>query len=270
MSTGHTRREFLKAIGAGSAWIALLNTPGCKPAERGEQPTRHSQQTRHSLPAQPRHLQQGFRSRPELSPPTIEVTTQAHGTAPGYIFVAPKIGPGQDGPMIIDNLGRLVWFIKDRFPRDFKVQRYRGEPVLTWWEGEIVQGHGVGEYVIFDDSYREVTRVQAGNGYRGDLHEFSITPQDTTLLMAYNAVPTNLSRVGGPGEGAVWDGIAQELDIETGEVLFEWHSLDHVALEESYYRLSGDTDNPFDYFHINSIDVDHDENLLISARNTST
>jgi hypothetical protein len=172
--------------------------------------------------------------------------------------------------MIVDNLGRLLWFIKDRFPRDFKVQHYRGEPVLTWWEGEIVQGHGVGEYVIFDDSYREITRVRAGNGYRGDLHEFSITPRNTALLVAYNAVPTNLSRVGGPEDGAVWDGIAQELDIETGEVLFEWHSLDHGALEESYYRLSGDTDNPFDYFHINSIDVDHDENLLISARNTST
>jgi hypothetical protein len=198
------------------------------------------------------------------------VTTQAYDTAPGYIFVAPKIGPGQDGPMVVDNLGRLVWFSKDTYPRDFKVQRYRGEPVLTWWEGEIVLGHGVGEYVIFDDSYREVTRVRAGNGYRGDLHEFSITLQDTALIMAYNAVPTNLSRVGGPEDGKVWDGIAQELNIETGEVLFEWHSLDHVALEESYYRLLEDPEAPFDYFHINSIDVDHDENLLISARNTST
>jgi hypothetical protein len=196
------------------------------------------------------------------------VTTQAHDTAPGYIFVAPKIGPGQDGAMIVDNLGRLVWFDNDTYPRDFKVQRYRGELVLTWWEGEIVQGHGVGEFVIIDDSYREVTRVRAGNGYRGDLHEFFITPRDTAMLLAYNKVPKNLSRVGGPEEGAVWDGIAQELDIETGEVLFEWHSLDHVGLEESYYGLSGDPDTPFDYFHINSIDIDHDGNLLISARNT--
>ena len=32
------------------------------------------------------------------------------------------------------------------------------------------------------------------------------------------------------------DGIVQELDIESGEVLFEWHSLEHVGLEESLYE----------------------------------
>jgi hypothetical protein len=83
-------------------------------------------------------------------------------------------------------------------------------------------------------------------------------------------VPMNLSRVGGPEDGAVWDGVAQELGIETGEVLFEWHTLEHVALEESYYAPAKDIGSPFDYFHINSIDVDYDDNLLISCRNTST
>ena len=59
------------------------------------------------------------------------------------------------------------------------------------------------------------------------------------------------------------DGIVQELDIETGEVLFEWHSLDHVGLEET---LRAPTDLPgFDYFHLNSIDL-ITTNLLISAR----
>jgi hypothetical protein len=67
----------------------------------------------------------------------------------------------------------------------------------------------------------------------------------------------------------VWEGIVQEVDIETGEVIFEWRSLDHVGIKESYARFP--PDNPgfrYDYFHINSIDVDHDDNLLISARNT--
>jgi outer membrane protein assembly factor BamB len=61
----------------------------------------------------------------------------------------------------------------------------------------------------------------------------------------------------------VLDGIAQELDIETGEVLFEWHSLEHVGLDESYT-------NHFDYFHINSIDVFDKDHLLISSRSTCT
>ena len=271
MSTRHTRREFLTAAGAGTAWIALLGAPGCQQAGRTPKTTPATTKAKLATSAPPAQSRSvwTFRSRPDLSPPAVEVATQARDTAPGYVFIAPKVGVGQDGPMILDDLGHLVWFSKGRYARDFKVQRYRGEPVLTWWEGKIVQGHGVGEYVIFDDSYQEITRVQAGNGYQGDLHEFLITPQDTALLTIYASVPMDLSLVGGPEDGAVWDGVAQELDIETGEVLFEWHSLDHVDLQESYYAPAKDISSPFDYFHINSIDVDHDGNLLISCRNTS-
>jgi hypothetical protein len=268
----HTRGEFLKAVGAGSAWIALLNTLGCKPAKRTltkqTERTPAASSSTNTSPAQPKYVH-AFRSRPELRPPAIDVTKQAHGTAPGYIFVAPKRGIGQDGPMIIDNLGQLVWFSKGRYATDFKVQDYQGKPVLTWWEGEISQAHGVGEYVIFDDSYREVTRVHAGNGRKGDLHEFSITPRDTALITIYNSLRGDLSSVGGPADGVVMEGIAQEVEIETGEVLFEWRSLDHVGLEESYEEPKG-PGKPFDYFHINSIEVDHDGNWIISARNTST
>jgi hypothetical protein len=226
-------------------------------------------QSHHSPPARPNDVRT-FRSRPDLSPPFIDVTTLAHGTTPGYIFIAAKKGLGQDGPMIVDNLGRPVWFSKGRYATDFKVQRYRGEPVLTWWQGKIVAGHGVGEYVIFDDSYREITRVQAGNGYRGDLHEFSITPEDTALLTSYVATQTDLSPIGGPKDGMAWGGIAQELDIETKEVLFEWRSLDHVGVEESYREPPQDPNSPLDYFHINSIETDFDGNFLISAKGTST
>jgi hypothetical protein len=257
LSRKFTRQTFLGVVGAGAASLALLNLPGCK----------EDRQSHSSPPAVPNDVRT-FRSCPELRPPAIEITEQARDTSPGYIFVAAKKGTGQDGPMIFDNLGRLVWFSKDRYATDFKVQRYRGEPVLTWWEGEIVAGHGVGEYVIFDGSYREITRVQAGNGYRGDLHEFSITPQDTALLTAYTETQTDLSKIGGPKEGMAWGGIAQELDIETGKVLFEWRSLEHVGVEESYRKPPQDPSTPLDYFHINSIDIDFDDNLLISAKGT--
>ncbi len=171
--------------------------------------------------------------------------------------------------MILDELGHPVWFSKDKYATDLKVQHYRGRPVLTWWEGKVVQGHGVGEYVVLDDSYQEMTRVRAGNGYRGDLHEFSITPKDTALLTIYHEVPMDLSLVGGPKEGMVLDGVLQEIDIQTGEVLFEWHSLDHVGIDETYSEPAEDPTYPLDYFHINSIDIDHDGNLLVSAKRTS-
>ncbi len=255
MSRKFTRQKFLGVVGAS---IALLNLPGCK----------EDRQSHHSPPAQPSEVR-SFRSRPELSPPAIEITAQAHDTAPGYIFIAAKKGAGQDGPMIVDDQGQLVWFSKNRYATDFRVQTYQGEQVLTWWEGKVVAGHGVGEYVIFDASYREINRVRAGNGYRGDLHEFFITPEDTALLTAYVPTPTDLSQIDGPEDGAVWDGIAQEIDLETGEVLFEWRSLDHVGVEETYREPPQDPGTPVDYFHINSIDIDFDGNFLISAKGTS-
>ena len=175
--------------------------------------------------------------------------------------------------MILDNSGGIVWFHplfeEKRDIMDFKVQRYRGEPVLTWWEG-VHTGYGQGEYVLFDGSYQEIARVRAGNGLQGDHHEFFISPRDTALFTIYHKVPADLSPVRGPKDGFVLDGIAQEVDIETGEVLFEWHSLEHVGLEESYASPPEDPRFAFDYFHINSIDVDHDGNLLVSSRVTST
>jgi Arylsulfotransferase (ASST) len=244
------------------AWAALTAALGCEPQKRNwavGAPAQHGPVL-------------SFRSRPDLSPPAVEVVDQARDTAPGYVFVAPKNGAGQNGPMILDNRGHPVWFKPMRGEgvraMDFKVQHFRGEPVLTFYRG-VGLTYGRGEYVILDSSYRELTRVRAGNGYQGDHHEFLITPGDTALITVYNPVRRDLSPLGGSADGTVLDGIIQEIDIETGEVLFEWHSLDHVDIEETFY-VPKNLEEPFDYFHINSIDVDHDSNLIVSARRTFT
>ena|SRR5829696_2505380 len=273
LSGKFTRQTFLNVVGAGAACIALLNIPGCKEDRQKEGRQKGDRQSHDSALALPTDVG-AFRSRPDLSPPAVEITVQAHETAPGYIFVATKRGdPAQGGSMILDDHAQVVWFHPMQGSRqramDFKVQHYQGRPVLTWGEGRIVNERRFNEYVIVDSSYQEVTRFRAGNGYQGDHHEFLITPQDTALITIFHRVPSDLSSVGGPADGAVLDGIAQEIDIETGEVLFEWHSLDHIDLDESYLEPGSGHRRHFDYFHINSIDVDHDDNLLISARETS-
>jgi hypothetical protein len=281
MAKEFTRGRFLGAIAAAGASLALEAAGGCGALGRTPKlgPSLTPQASPPStsevwpLPGHSPVLPKGvwaFRSRPDIAPAAAKALARAPDTAPGYVFVALKEGAGEHGPMILDDDGQLVWFSKHIRARDFKVQTYRGEPVLTWWEGSVVYGHGVGDYVIFDDSYREVRRLKAGNGYRGDLHEFLITPQDTALLTAYDAATTDLSPVGGPKDGPVWEGIAQEIDIETGEVLFEWHSLGHVGVDESYLAAPEDPDFGYDYFHINSIDVYDEDHLLVSARNTWT
>lgn len=275
MGTEFTRRQFITVVSAGVTYLALTNTVGCDLRERTPKaktpkgrplPTPKVSPLPNASSASPKGVW-AFRSRPDLSPPTVDVASPAHDdTAPGYIFVAPKYGSGQSGPMIIDNLGQPVWFSKGKYAMDFKVQHYQGKPVLTWWEGEPFPRPSVGEYVILDSSYRGITRVQAGNGYQGNQHEFLITSQDTALFTVYNPVRRDLSPLGGPKDGVVMEGIAQEVDIESGEVLFEWHSLEHVSPDESYRKPT--YSSYFDYFHINAIDVDHDNNLIITARNT--
>ena len=268
-----TRRDFLRAAGAGVAWVALSGTLGCDPAEEdraGASPSKAEESVR-GLPAARSGETRVFRSRPDLNPPTVTVDTPANGTVPGHVFVAPKKGPGQDGPMILDNDGQPVWFRpvrgEEHDSMDFKAQRYRGEPVITWWEG-VHGAYGRGEHVILDAAYREIARVRAGNGLAGDHHEFLMTERDTALITIYAEVPHDLSSLGGPADGTVLDGIVQEIDIDTGRVLFQWHSLDHVPVDATYGDLPDDPAAAFDYFHINSVDVDDDDNLLVSARRT--
>ena len=52
----------------------------------------------------------------------------------------------------------------------------------------------------------------------------------------------------------------------TNRLLFEWHSLDHVGVAESYESLPSDPTKTYDYFHINAVDVLPNVNPLVSAR----
>jgi Arylsulfotransferase (ASST) len=221
---------------------------------------------------------QRFRSRPDLRPPVVEVA-RGRVAGGGYIFVAPKNGPGPAGPMILDRSGHLVWF--EHLPKgiqafDFRPQRYHGRPVLTWWEGHSAKGNGAGVDVIADTSYRVIARVPMPAGSRADLHEFTLTGRGTALVPVYRQVWRDLRGVGGPARGKVVDGVIEEVDVATGRVVFEWSSLDHVPLAESYKKYSDRSQTEaskspqgYDYFHLNSIREERGGRLLISARHTN-
>ena len=142
---------------------------------------------------------------------------------------------------------------------------------MTYWLGAMVSGHGEGNYYLFDQSYRQVAEVRAGNGYQGDLHEFRLTSRGTALLTAYgtaHAEITSSEVVGGAHYGPYFYGIAQEVDVATGRVLMQWRSDEHVPLAASHDVPPDSAANSWDYFHINSIEVDPDDgNLIISGRN---
>jgi Arylsulfotransferase (ASST) len=210
-----------------------------------------------------------FVSRPDLSPPLISVRQQDLSPGNGFVFLAPAGGAGQHGPLILGGDGEPVWF--DPLPggakaMNFRVQRYRGEPVLTWWQGRIANGYGQGHYVIANRSYQVLARFTAGEGYFGDLHEFQLTERGSALVTSYRVVSADLRAVGGPPAGELVDSAVQEIDVATGRVLFHWSGIGRIALSESYRTYS--PGSPFDYLHLNSIDVGPDGNLLVSARHT--
>ena len=217
-----------------------------------------------------------FVTEPAWSPPPIVIGTPAAGTAAGYVCVAPisfssaTIPPGRYGPLMLDNEGEPVWFLplSTIVAQNFRVQTYKGDPVITWYEGPAGGTYG-GSCVIYDSSYRELHRVHAGNGFDCDVHEFLITAKDTVLLSVYNEVTADLSSVGGPTDGRLVEGVVQEIDIASKRVLFEWHSSDHVGVDESF-RTGITPAGNVDYFHLNAVAVDTDGQLLISARHTST
>ncbi len=215
-----------------------------------------------------------FHSQPAMEVPAVKVNLNSPRAEGGDIFMAPYTGPGQDGPMIFDNTGNLVWF--DSLPTgvvasNLQVQSWEGKPVLSWWQGYIPpQGFGEGEEVIADSSYRTLFRLQAGNGYVADLHDFHLQDDGTALMTVFNPIRCDLSSIGGSREAAVTDTLFQEIDVRRHLVRREWHAVDHAPISES--NASGRSSSlewPFDYFHINTIERRRDGNFLISARNTS-
>jgi Arylsulfotransferase (ASST) len=210
-------------------------------------------------------------TRPDLNPPTVVVTSPADGTAPGYLFLAPfnisaasatytttPNSESHSGPLIVDEHGEPVWFLPlgSKTAMGLQVQTYEGRQVLTWYEGTVLGPYG-GDFVIYDPTYHQVARVQAGRGRHGDLHEFLLTPQKTALITIYRQ-----------NDAAIVEGIVQEVQIDTGRVVFEWRSLEHVGLDESSMTQVTAAGN-VDYFHLNSVAVDTDGDLLVSARHTS-
>ena len=85
-------------------------------------------------------------------------------------------------------------------------------------------------------------------------------------MTSNETVPWDLTSVGGSRRGQVVGGVVQELALPSGRLIWEWRSLDHVAVAET--EIKARPGPRFDYFHINSIDVAADGNLLVSARNT--
>jgi hypothetical protein len=224
-------------------------------------------------PPAPPSSTQSFVSAPGLHPPLLTVTAADRDPAAGEVMMTSGPGPGQYGPAIYTPQGRLLWF--QSLPSginalNLSVQPYEGQQDLTWWQGRVfASGFGKGQNMIVDSNYQMVATVRAGNGYEADLHDFQLAPGNVAYLTVYNLIRCDLTSAGGVRNGALVDTAVQEVDVKTGLVRWEWHSLDHVATSESHAPVPTNA-TPWDAFHLNAVDRQPDGNLLISARSTWT
>ena len=209
------------------------------------------------------------------APPPVTILTSNANKADGDFFISPYGDQSTyaNGPEILSPSGKVLWFQAvpaGQEAADFRVQRYDGQPVLTWWQGTGLGGLSEGTDYIYNDHYQQIATVNAGNGYSADGHEFLITPWNTALILSYTTATADLTSIGGPADQTVIDGIVQEIDIKTGKVLFQWNSADHVPYSESEQPLPASASTPWDWFHVNAVKVAADGSLLIDARDTWT
>ncbi|KAK6404079.1 hypothetical protein LTR95_018897, partial [Oleoguttula sp. CCFEE 5521] len=212
----------------------------------------------------------------EWSPQCFSPTSHLFLTPKGHKVKSP-------GPMILDPNGDLVWM--HHFDNEFggqaynlQVQDWKGEKVLTIWLGDDrIRGHGSGEWWILNQHYEVIAKVGGGEIGRGvDLHEFTILPRGTALVIVFEVINFDVRPAGRSFNDVwnqfIWDCVVREIRVEGGDTVWEWRASEHLDLRASYKPLvglnDGTADSPYDPWHLNSVEKDAEGNYLVSARYT--
>jgi hypothetical protein len=225
-----------------------------------------------------------FLSAPNLHPPKLStsVKTQTSKLAKGDFLVDnfPNLtatGPmtGEGGPLVLDSKLQPVWFLPigtNLTSTNLEQQTYNGKPVLTYWKG-VVTSTGAstsGEVDIVDQHYRNVATIKASLPWIISVHDAVISGPDIWVTV-YRTVPnTDLSAEGGSSAGILYDSGVQEFNIKTGKLEYTWDAMDHVALSQAQQHAPppAAAANPWDAYHINSIQLLPGNEMLVSLRNT--
>ena len=139
---------------------------------------------------------------------------------------------------------------------------------MTSWRAQSSRPTAQGHYEIYDQSYRQVAQVHAGNGYQGDLHEFLLTDPGPHCSPR-TAGDGDLRRAEARPRGPYFYGVVQEVDVASGRVLFQWRS---ESTSPSRPPTRG-TREPRAIrgivpHQLRSRSIPTDQNLIISSRNT--
>ncbi len=184
--------------------------------------------------------------------PSISIYKSGN-SSPGYFFL-----PSSPFLEIVDNEGTPVFFqYVSGFIYDFDLQP-DGE--LTYFV------YPVNCYGL-DGSGKLLRTFNTVNGFTVDVHELRVLPNEDYYIFGKRTVTVDMSQYvsGGKDSADVLDGALQEYD-SGGNLIFQWDALDHYKITDIDSNIDL-TQQTIDFSHFNSVEIDTDGNLLISARN---
>ncbi|MCW2966487.1 MAG: Arylsulfotransferase [Solirubrobacteraceae bacterium] len=261
----HIAAALGSALVLGAAALAVSQLTAADPPRAARQPPAAVLVSTGRLTCRLRHPR--FHTLPDLKPTGLCMALRRGGSRTADdLLVTPRPDPAKNpgeqfGLMAVAPDGKLLWYMRRPTKvHDLKVVSYRGRPMLAFFQQDGDHGY----YQLLDDRYRPVTRITAGHGYSTNLHDLQIAPDGSAWISADVPVHSH-GRV-------IVEFVVQRVDVATHRVLFEWHSLTHVAPATSYEQRPGKKGAPWDYFHGNSLDppTTADPTVLVSSRNTSS
>ncbi len=182
--------------------------------------------------------------------PVLQPFVNLDGTAPGRLFFS-VMQDANPYIMILENNGTPYFYRRvERRTRDFKLQPTGHLSRMVTPSSGLSDG-----WEVLDSNYNSMGVYAAKNGYSTDDHEFVMTKVGTYLIIAADYRTIDGRNLRGNH--------VQEVDIATGEVVFQWLSWDHLDYQDAPHG----NDSNRDYIHMNSIAVDYDSNLVMSLRN---
>ncbi|MBN1760583.1 MAG: aryl-sulfate sulfotransferase, partial [Chitinispirillaceae bacterium] len=198
--------------------------------------------------------------------PKFTLTPGTGAPADGYIFLSPSHFVDKKGfNLILDNSGNIVYWqeITDGTPVCFQVLPNGYLGYGSMYEFYDFTGGGPTKFYMMDSSYTIVDEFKMGNGYVAESHEFQLLPNGHALMLSYDLQSVDMSKIvpGGHPGATVVGSIIQEVDGDKN-VVFQWRSWDYLDIKDSYNDL---TLKVFDPIHINSLDMDSDNHLLVSV-----
>ncbi|KAF4126999.1 Arylsulfotransferase (ASST) [Geosmithia morbida] len=191
-----------------------------------------------------------------------------------YLFIGNNMhraGAGA-GPMIFDAADLSLVYADQTWDNSYHCEprTIGGETHLTFWAS------GGGDVcVVVDSGYNVRYRLHAAAPHSNDMHDLDVTDQGTAVFTTHRTIPFDCTLWGGPGpdECLVHDTGFQELDMDTGEVVFEWFAADHWAPGDSHARyeagdfgLDADRRGAYDLSHLNGARKTSGGHYLVSSR----